>query len=242
MNLFKKSASDRSGAGDDGSRLKLTREVIIRASLRIVDNEGLEAFSMRRLGAELKANPMAVYYHFPNKAALLDGLVEAVMSEIDLGIDDPSKPVDERIHTAMQEYRRVLLSHPRALRVVTSRGISTQTAFRPVELLLAILKEAGFEPTDALSAVNILAAFVRGAVISQVNSMVEEELNYSEPQSVTARANAIQEMLPSDQFPILCKMMSSSSSCFISFDEEFERGIKALIRGLMDIYAHDKKE
>ncbi|MHB1324856.1 MAG: TetR/AcrR family transcriptional regulator [Thermoleophilia bacterium] len=223
------------------ARPRLTRKVIVKASLRIVDEEGLEAFSMRRLGVELKANPMAVYYHFPNKAALLDGLVEAVMSEIDLEIDDTSKEVDERIYAAMQEYRRVLLSHPRALRVVTSRGISTQTAFRPVELLLAILGEAGLAPGDALSAVNILAAFVRGAVTSQVNSTLEAELSHSEIQSTAARASALQEMLPPDEFPILSKMMCSSASCFVGFDEEFERGIRALIRGLLLELATDKK-
>ena len=227
-------------SGESGSKPALTRERIIRTALAIVDEDGYEALSMRRLGAELHVDPMAIYYHIPNKAALWDGIVEAVMSEIDLGMDDTSKPVDERIYTAMQEYRRVLLGHPQALQVVTSRGISTQTAFRPVEVLLGILRDAGFEPTDALSAVNILAAFVRGAVTSQVNSMGLTELNQSEQQSVSERANAIKEMLQPDQFPILCEMMSCS--CFIGFEEEFDRGVRALIRGLIEIYANDEKE
>ena len=197
MNLFKKNNSDRTGAGGDGVRPRLTREVIIQASLRIVDNEGLEAFSMRRLGAELKANPMAVYYHFPNKSALLDGLVEAVMSEIDLSIDLPGKPVDERLVVAIQEYRRVLLKHPQALQVITARPINTQAAFRPVETLLAILVEGGFSVTDAINVVDILAAFVRGAVTIQVNSSSETELNHFPP----GAAETLYEMLPRMSFP-----------------------------------------
>ena len=74
----------------------LTRERIVATALELVDREGPAALSMRRLGAELGVDPMAVYYHVPNKAALLDAIVEAVMAKIDL-TDDRSAPVEERI-------------------------------------------------------------------------------------------------------------------------------------------------
>lgn len=60
-------------------REPLSRERIIDTALALVDANGLEALSMRRLGAELGMDPMAAYYYVPSKAALLDAVVEAVM-------------------------------------------------------------------------------------------------------------------------------------------------------------------
>ncbi len=64
---------------------------------------------MRRLGAELGVDPMAVYYHVPNKQALLDAIVEAVMAGIDLSVDHPEDPAEERILAAARAYRDAML-------------------------------------------------------------------------------------------------------------------------------------
>ena len=57
-------------------------ERVVETALALVDRDGLDRLSMRRLGAELGVDPMAVYHYIPNKAALLDGLTEAVMNEL----------------------------------------------------------------------------------------------------------------------------------------------------------------
>ena len=61
----------------------LARERIVEAAMKIIDAEGLDALSMRRLGAELGVNPMAAYHYVPNKAALYDLVLEAVMAGVD---------------------------------------------------------------------------------------------------------------------------------------------------------------
>ena len=61
----------------------LARERIVDAAMGIIDAEGLDALSMRRLGAELGVNPMAAYHYMPNKAALYDLVLEAVMAGVD---------------------------------------------------------------------------------------------------------------------------------------------------------------
>ena len=70
----------------------LDRERILAAAMRIIDAEGLDALSMRRLGTELGVNPMAAYYHVPNKAALYDLVLEAVMAGVDMTGIDPALP------------------------------------------------------------------------------------------------------------------------------------------------------
>src|SRR5918998_6791971 len=71
----------RRGAGRPrAGQEPLTRERILGAGLRIVDEEGIEALSMRRLAAELGVNPMSIYHHLPGKAAVVSGLVGMVFS------------------------------------------------------------------------------------------------------------------------------------------------------------------
>src|SRR5450759_5594645 len=65
-------------------RPPLSRERIVWTALAIVDADGLDGLTMRRLGKDLDVTTMAVYHHFPNKSALYDGIVEAVMAEIDV--------------------------------------------------------------------------------------------------------------------------------------------------------------
>src|SRR5665647_171029 len=100
----------------------LARERIVYAAVKIIDGEGLDALSMRRLGAELGVNPMAAYYHVPNKAALYDLVLEAVMAGVDTSGIDPAAPVEEQLKQAARAYRSAILAHPRAIPVLASRS------------------------------------------------------------------------------------------------------------------------
>jgi len=202
-----------------GAATPLERGPIVAAALKIVDRYGLKALSMRRLGAELGVDPMAVYYHLPNKQALLDAIVEAVMSSIDLTADDPAKPPEERILAAARAYRDVLLAHVNALPILLAHGPVTPGAMRPVELLIGILRDAGLPPAEALMGMNLIAASVRGAAgMGPVHELSEEEFA------------AMWRALPAAEFPQLAEGLSSSRQ---SFEETFDFGIRALARGLL---------
>jgi AcrR family transcriptional regulator len=69
---------------------QLTRERIIAAAMHVIDTEGLDALSMRRLGVELGVNPMAAYHYVPNKSALYDLVQDAVMAGVDTASIDPA--------------------------------------------------------------------------------------------------------------------------------------------------------
>jgi len=200
------------------SAVPLERELIVTTALRLVDCEGLKALSMRRLGVELGVDPMAVYYHLPNKQALLDAIVEAVMGSIDLSADDPAKPAAERILAAARAYRDVLLAHSNALPILLAQPPATPAAMRPVELLTGILRDAGLPPGEALAAMNVIAAAVRGAVgMGQVREPTQQELE------------AMWRALPPAEFPHLHASMMAAGS----FGDFFDFGIRALTRGLL---------
>jgi TetR/AcrR family tetracycline transcriptional repressor len=202
-----------------GAGAPLERELIVLTALRLVDREGLKALSMRRLGEELGVDPMAVYYHLPNKQALLDAIVEAVMASIDLTADEPEKPAEERILLAAHAYRDALLAHANALPILLAHGPVTPAAMRPVELLIGILRGAGLPPAEALAGMNAIAAAVRGATgMGSAHEMTHREME------------AMWRALPAAEFPHLHEAMPLAGG---SFEQSFDFGILALARGLL---------
>jgi len=200
----------------------LTRERIVSTALALVDREGLKALSMRRLGVELGVDPMAVYYHIPNKEALLDAIVEAVMAEIDLTVDVPTDPAEERILCAARAYRDAMLAHMNALPAIMSRGPRTPAAMRPVELLIGILRDAGLSPSQAVAGMNAIAATVRGTI-----AMVAAD---SADPTTAAEMETMADLFPAEEFPHL----RESVMCPTDFLEtDFEYGVRALARGLI---------
>jgi AcrR family transcriptional regulator len=148
-------------------RARLTRERIVRAALELVDEHGLEGLSMRKLGAELGVEAMSLYNHVPSKAALLDGITDALLSQVEI------HPVGERewadeIRSAARSLRRVALSHPYLVTLVATRPPRTATAMRLVESALAILRHAGFDPEDAVRAYLLLMGYVLGAISQEL--------------------------------------------------------------------------
>jgi AcrR family transcriptional regulator len=102
----------------------LARESIVVAAMKIIDTEGLDALSMRRLGAELGVNPMAAYYHVPNKAALYDLVLDAVMAGCRHLRDRCRRAAAEQLKQAARAYRAAILEasarHPGARDALSS--------------------------------------------------------------------------------------------------------------------------
>jgi len=200
---------------------QLTRERIVRTALEIVDRDGEKALSMRRLGAELGVDPMAVYYYLPNKEALLDGIVEAVMSEIDLASDDRAASAEDRVVWAAWAYLKVMLAHRNAIPIMLSRGPSTPEAARPVEFLIGILRDAGLPLVEAMAGMNAIAASVRGMAGVLATQGLEPP--------TCEEIEAMSAMLTAEEFPNLREAAQLPQD----FPRDFEFGIRALARGLV---------
>jgi AcrR family transcriptional regulator len=205
-----------------GRTAPLTRKQIVKTALALVDRHGLKALSMRRLGAELGMDPMAVYYHIPNKEALLDAIVEAVMASIDLSVYRPEDSHEEQVMSASKAYRDAMLAHMNALPIVLSRGPATAAALRPVELLTGILREAGLGPAEALAGMNTIAAAVRGFVGMIANGPTKEQLS--------GEMEELAEQISAGEFPCLREAMPFMKQFA---DHGFEFGIRSLARGLI---------
>ena len=150
----------------------LTREMLTAAALRIVDGDGLDALSMRRLGSELRVDPMAAYRHIPNKGILLDEVVEAVMSEIDTEAVDASLPWQDQLRALALSYLATLMAHPNAAPLIAERSLRTAGSLRVVEKALRIMTDAGAQLADAVATIDAIGLLSSG--IAQAASAAPE--------------------------------------------------------------------
>ena len=201
-------------------RQPLSRERIVDTALALVDAEGLDALTMRRLGAGLGMDPMAVYHYLPNKAALLDAVVEAVMAEIDLVSDDPSAPAVERLINAARAYAGVLVGHRNALPLLLVRGPATPAALAPVEVMVGILRGGGIPPDHAVAGMHVVTAAVRGYAAIIANEMADPGERDTE---------ALVALASPDQFPYLSEAATQPRQ---DTQAAFEFGLRAIAAGL----------
>jgi AcrR family transcriptional regulator len=130
-------------------RTPLSRERILGAAIALADRQGIEAVTMRNLAGELGVEAMSLYYHVANKDALLDGVVDSVLLEVEeeLGGFDiaPGNPEWKSTLRAWSlTARNVMLRHPWAPALIETRTLMTPTLLRYMNSILGILLEAGF--------------------------------------------------------------------------------------------------
>ena len=122
-------------------RVPLTRPRIVAAALAVIDDEGLPALNMRRLGASLGVKAMALYKHFASRDAMLDGIVEAVLVQLsEAGCADDWR---EGFRETFVSLRALLSAHPNALPLVASRPMASPQMRRRLEWTRDLLLEAG---------------------------------------------------------------------------------------------------
>ncbi|MGV9498484.1 TetR/AcrR family transcriptional regulator [Streptomyces sp. NPDC003642] len=169
-------------ASDRGRYGRLSRERVLASALALVDQEGLSALSMRRLGAELGVEAMALYRYASSKDALLDGLVEALY----LGLEERLaaegvQDADWRagLHRIARATYDVCLAHPQAVPLLATRLLAVPLARRPTAVLrdhervLALLRGAGFDESAASAVFRAFTAWLLGYVTVELRPMVD---------------------------------------------------------------------
>src|SRR2546423_1582765 len=121
---------------------------IVKAALQLLDEVGLDGLTMRRLAERLNIKAASLYWHVRDKEELMVLLANEICGSF--GALDPTLPWREQLEQSADEYRRVLLSHRDAARVLLLSGPpSGANRLDQVESLLGVLLKAGFSPEDA---------------------------------------------------------------------------------------------
>jgi len=147
--------------------MQLSRARIISAAVDLIEREGVEAVSMRRIAAQLDCGVMSLYNHVPSKAALLDDVAERVISGIEFTAM-PGASWEEQVRAQARAFRAIARKYPRSTMVVISRPTSSPTGLRPIENALATLREAGCGGREAVLIVRAFIAFIMGSLLREV--------------------------------------------------------------------------
>jgi len=199
-------------------REELSRERIIAAALAIVDADGVDGLSMRRLGQSLGVDPMAVYYHVPNKGALYEGIVEHLWGSVRLPASTPGERWTDLLERIFADFRARLLEHPRAVSLVGTRPAVSAAMLRLVDDALGRLEGAGLPGRDAMELIDCLSGYVVGKVLAETASLRGADEVSASLAGVTAESH-----------PWLAAAMAAGYG--FSPNEEFVRGLRALIAG-----------
>ncbi|MGW5386437.1 TetR/AcrR family transcriptional regulator C-terminal domain-containing protein [Nocardia sp. NPDC003963] len=143
----------------------LDREQIVRAAVSILDKEGLDALSMRRLGAELGAGATSVYWHVANKNELLELALDQIWGLVDDAGLDRAAGLRELLSTFAYNFRGALLAHPWAATLIGQIPAVGPQAFRLTERLRTAFADAGFRGLDVYLASGTVTSFVLGQVV-----------------------------------------------------------------------------
>ena len=226
-----------------GRPTALTREQVLVAALEIIDEDGVEALTMRRLGQALDRNPMGIYRHAADKDALLDGVVEHVLSALVVtrkpdhdaeSLDSDGGDDDADWETALRRtahaFRRIALAHPNAVPLLVTRSVTGPLALRPLgtlrplEELLEVFIAAGFDPHGALHASRLFTGFLYGHIQDELQQQVPD------PDETDDLLRLGLHRLPITQFPRL----RSLATVLATYDgaAELDEGLDIVIAGL----------
>jgi AcrR family transcriptional regulator len=210
---------------DKARRAPLTREAIVDAAFAVLDRDGLDALSMRRVATRLGAGAASLYWHVRNKDELIDLMLERAIGEV----VPPGPPDPERWQEQIKEFarssRRVFASHRDLARASLGRVPFGPNLVEVVERSLAILKAGGVPDRLAAYAGDLIALYVAAA-------SYEEDLRADEGsmEEFAAMVGGYLDSLPPERFPLIHALRHD----LLAGDSEarFELGLDVIVAGL----------
>jgi TetR/AcrR family tetracycline transcriptional repressor len=182
---------------------RVSRDQILAAALRIVDADGLEQLTMRRLGTELDVDPMTVYGHVPDKTALFDGLIELVLAEVETPARTGAWENDFR--AVAHAGRTTLLAHPHVIPLLGTRPPVTEPAFALWESMTSILLGGGLSEEQAADGTDCLGRLLVGHALAEAGRPPVSDVGGGEEEHGQAQA-----ALPADRYPALSRVQHAN--------------------------------
>jgi TetR/AcrR family tetracycline transcriptional repressor len=202
------------------ARVPLTRDRIVDATLHIMDTEGLDAVSMRRVAREVGVEAMSLYNHVRDKDDLLNGVIERVMGGF--AFPDRDQHDDWVVYGRRLAYawRDVLRAHPPVMQLFAERkhGTSLDT-LRPMEAALEVLRGAGLGEREAVQAFHTIGGFIFGYVMMESGYLPGGQQNAQ-----------MFPPVPPDELPNVAACLPYLADC--DFDGEFAFGLDLMLEGL----------
>jgi AcrR family transcriptional regulator len=178
-------------------RDRLNREAIVAAAIRILDEAGLDGFTMRRVADALGTGPASLYWHVGSKDGLLDLVFEEVIGEQQIPDVDPACWQDQ-LKDVARTMRATILRHSGIVRISIGRVPMGPNALRYSDRVLAILRAGGASDRLAVRGHHLLISSVNGFTVDET-----DEGGKLTPEPIAAMTRDYLASLPPDQFPNL---------------------------------------
>ncbi|MFG2971263.1 TetR/AcrR family transcriptional regulator C-terminal domain-containing protein [Streptomyces sp. NPDC048288] len=209
--------------GGRGRRPGLTREKVVDAALEMIDRDGPDSFSLRKLAGELGVEAMSLYNHVPNKDALLDGVAEVLLGGVDFaGAGLGTWQERARAHAAA--FRAAALRHSKAFTLVLTRPTQSPAALESIRCALAGFPELGLSPRELVHVVRSFAGYTVGMIMRELGSAIT--VGAVEPGQVERRIDEIAAVGD----PVLTA--AAPYLAVSDHEAEFRHGVELLIAGL----------
>lgn len=209
----------------------LSRERVLKTAVALADREGIEAVTMRRLARKLGAGAMSLYYHVPDKDALLDGMVDLVFVEIEL----PATDLDWKaaLRRRAISTRQALLRHPWAVGRMEATNVPGPNDLRVHDAVLGCLRAAGFSVAMSVQAYSLQDAYIYGFALQ------EKTASLSTPEeSVKTARKRVREVEARHEdaavaYPNLAEVVAGYVATHgYNADEAFVFGLDVILDGL----------
>ncbi|WP_433788561.1 TetR/AcrR family transcriptional regulator [Actinoplanes sp. CA-252034] len=205
------------------SRAPLSTRRVLRAALALADSGGTDSLTMRHLGRELGVEAMSLYRHVANKEAVLAGILDMVVSEIDL----PETPDDWKSamrHRGVEAFR-VFSLHPWAPPLLMSRTNTGPSMLRYIDFTLGVLRGAGFSWRLADYAWNTMDSYVYGYTLRRLAFPIA-------PADYAETAAAHQHLLAGDHYPHMAELTRQVAQGHHPGDPDITFGLDLILDGL----------
>jgi TetR/AcrR family transcriptional regulator, tetracycline repressor protein len=218
----------KTGPEPEGDKPRLSKRTVTENALKLADADGLDTLTIRKLAQHLGVTPMALYWHFRSKDDLLEGVAEQIWGELDVNVD-PDTPWWAQLQRMLESLVSVLRAHPAAPQLMLEHEKRNEPALRATEIVLDILRTAGFDPQYA-------SAIARSALWTGITLVLSEpgfqpEMSADERAEWQRRNQVELSLLPAAKYPRLVECAVPMSACD---DPEFhyEFGVRLFIDGV----------
>ncbi|MCU4183041.1 TetR/AcrR family transcriptional regulator [Acidiferrimicrobium sp. IK] len=212
-------------------RRALSLPLIVDTTLRVVDAEGVDAVTMRRVAEELGTGAASLYAHVADKDELLAAVYDRVFADIDVTVSPHPERWAEQIKDFARRQRAALAAHRDLARVGLGSIPTGPNALRAMEAMLSVMDAGGIAPQKISFTGDLLAQFVNASVYedSLFQSRFDRNRSFHE---WTQQMQDVIASLPADRFPTIHRLAPALFDPGEGENERFEFGLEVIIQGL----------
>lgn len=210
-------------------RRPLSQELIVDTAMRILDAEGIDALSMRRVAVELHTGPASLYAHVASKDELLELMIDRITGELEVPVPDPDRWQEQIVETGV-EARRVWARHPGIARAALANIPVGPNSLSYAEAVLAILRAGGVPDQQAGWFVDLLSLYLLADAFEESLHRERGRETEDDAREYFEQIRGYFSSLPPDRFPVITSMVGALIGG--NGDQRLRFGLELMVRGL----------